>query len=601
MRVLSLLIGLVVGASAFAGGLPPLFYAVVSDTQKPADDPLVELRQVVEQVNPLDPAFVLTPGDLTNTGSVAEYENVMPVIRQFMAPILAMPGNHEAAAGEGTYGERFRQYVGEAPYSCREVGGWQLIRLDSVRFHGGKLDHEGGIDDAQLAWLKERLAGIPKDAPILLSQHHPLRYPAIQTANEEALLRLFADRYLVYTVTGHRHMNDLYQDMDAIWHIVTGSVSFSCRPATDGTGYRLVSTVDRDLWTAWVDRKDPQPARLLAPFSLPTCAPVATTAKQLILRVRYSGEGELIFRALPTSVPPSGESTVAASAAGDALRVRLPESRGEGTAFVPLPEACTAGLFVPGCRVEAQGESLQLVRTELWESATTWRHLPLKRPGETKGQIRILSPRPGAVLARGMVPVVALVESSDVALPQIGMGSATGTPSDDFVAVLFQANGLQSKTHHFRNCVYVNDALLADIAPDRDVLAWEWFAFPLPKAVWTAIPEPHFRLTAGTPEDGSGANPPANNEDYQASDLMLLADGTCLADPALSLGKVLALGDNGPQPQTLIECRPSAPIPPQRWRMVLQTVDTTTLPPGESKVRVTLGKLATEIPVTLRP
>lgn len=600
MRVFSLLAGLVLGASAYAGGLPPLFYAVVSDTQKPANDPLTELRRVVAQVNQMAPAFVLMPGDQTDTGSVAEYENVMPVIRQFAAPVLAMPGNHEAVAGDAVYQGRFHEYFGEMPYSCHAVGGWQVIRLDSVLFQDGKLAHEGAIDEAQLTWLKASLMSIPRDAPILLSQHHPLRYPETQTANEEELLRLFADRHLVYTVTGHRHMNDVYQDVDAIWHIVTGSVSFSCRPATDGIGYRLVSTVDRDLWTAWIDCKDPQPARLLARFSAPVCPPVATEAKQLVLRVRYRGAGELVFGVQGVKAPVS-EGTVAASPAGNALRIRLPESRSEGTAFVPLPEICTTKLFTPGCQVAIEGKSLQLVSTELWESTAHWQHLSLKRPGETKGSIRILSPRPGEALARGPVPVVALVESSDPSMPEVKLGSVVGTTTDAFVAVVFQANGLQSRSNGFRNCVYVNDAFLTDIAPDRDVLAWEWFAFPLRRSVWEAVSNPHFRLTAGTPDDGSGANPPANNEDYQARDLLLFTGNQCLVDPALPAAKTIALGDNGPQPLTLVECRPVDSLPPQRWRLVLQAVDASALAPGETNVSVRLGDLAAAVPVVLRP
>ncbi len=600
MRVFSLLIGLVLGSAAFAGELPPLFYAVVSDTQKPANDPLTELRGVVAQVNQVEPSFVLMPGDQTDTGSVAEYENVMPVIRQFVAPVLAMPGNHEAVAGNAVYRGRFREYFGEMPYSCRAVGGWQVIRLDSVLFQDGKLAHEGAVDEAQLAWLKATLAAIPKDAPILLSQHHPLRYPAIQTANEEELLRLFVGRNLVYTVTGHRHMNDVYQDVDAIWHTVTGSVSFSCRPATDGIGYRLVSTVDRDLWTAWIDCKDPQPARLLTRFSVPVCPPVVTEAKQLVLRVRYRGAGELLFAAQGVEAP-AGEGTVVASPTGNALRIRLPESRDEGTAFIPLPEACTPALFASGCQVAMEGKSLQLVSTELWESTAHWQHLALKRPGETKGSIRILSPRPGEALSRGPIPVVALVESSDSGVSKVKLGSATGTTTDAFAAVVFQANGLQSKSHGFRNCVYVNDTFLTDIAPDRDVLAWEWFAFPLRKSLWEAVPKPHFRLTAGTPDDGSGANPPANNEDYQARDLVLLTGNQCLVDPALPVAKTIPLGDNGPQPQTLVECHPTDPLPPQRWRLVLQAVDASALAPGGNTLSVRLGNLAATVPVVLRP
>ncbi|MBT3290960.1 MAG: hypothetical protein HN380_26685, partial [Victivallales bacterium] len=80
MRTVFLLSALLAAACSAQPVPPPLFYAVVSDTQKPADDPLEGLKHTVEQVNQMAPAFVLMPGDLTNRGSVAEYENVTKVL-----------------------------------------------------------------------------------------------------------------------------------------------------------------------------------------------------------------------------------------------------------------------------------------------------------------------------------------------------------------------------------------------------------------------------------------------------------------------------------------------------------------------------------------
>ncbi|MBT7167059.1 MAG: hypothetical protein HN904_30030 [Victivallales bacterium] len=600
MRTVFLLSALLAAACSAQPVPPPLFYAVVSDTQKPADDPLEGLKHTVEQVNQMAPAFVLMPGDLTNRGSVAEYENVTKVLRTFTAPVLPVVGNHEAPAGEKVYRGRFKEHLGEDTYSHRVIGGWHLIRLDSVLFHGGKLEHEGAIDKEQLAWVKQTLAGIPKDAPIFLSQHHPLRYTAQQTANEEDLLALFQDHYLPYTVTGHKHWNELYQDLDAIQHIITGSVSFSCRPKTDGTGYRLVSTVGRNLWTAWVDLKDPLPARELRVLSSALVFPVVTKAEQLLLRVRYTGKGELTFRATPEApLPAVGKGIVSVSAKGDALRIRLPESKVEATAVIPIPKVCTTALFTPGCRMTS-GDTLKPTHAALWESTAKWQYLALKRPGETRAKVRVLSPQPGATIARGPVPILAMVESSGTRQPQITLGGQEGKTSQEFVAILFRASGLQSKSHGFLNCVYVNGKLLTRIAPDRDVMGWEWFGFPVPASAWRSSPKPQFRLTAGTPTDGTGANPPANNEDYQAQTLLLFEDGRYLADPALPLNKTLTLGDNGKHPSTLVDCTPSVPFTPRRWRMVLQTVDASALAPGASKVRVVLGDVEQEIPITLQ-
>jgi hypothetical protein len=599
MRIVFPLFLALASCLAAAPVLPPLLYAVVSDTQKPADDPLTGLREVVEEVNQLAPAFVLMPGDLTNSGSVAEYENVTPVIRGFSSPVYALPGNHEGPAGQGVYRSRFKEFFGEPTYSHQQIGRWHLIRLDSLLFHDGKLDHEGGVDADQLAWLKDTLATIPKDEPIIVSQHHPLRYASPQTSNEEDLLALFAEHYLPYTVTGHLHANNVFQDFDAIWHIVTSSVSFSSRPKVEGTGYRLVSTIGRELWTAWVDLADPVPARPLGTLRLGESTAIATDAKQLLLRVSYSGSGQLVFRATEEAVLPElGDRALVVNAKGDAFRVGLPESKDRATAVIPLPEACTKAFVAAGGLLTALGE-LEIEGMALWETTATWQHVVLKKPGETRLQVRILSPKPGAELARGRIPVVAMVEGMPAQAPRIQIGSQTGQSSDDFVSILFLANGLQSKSHGFRNCVYVNGDYLTDIEPNRDVTQWEWFAFPIPATRWHATDNPTFRLTAGTPEDGSGANPPANNEDYQAQSLVLLNGAQPFCDPALPVEKIMALGDNGKTPRTLVDCRPTQTFSPRRWRAVLQVVDTTTLAPGATKVHVTWGAASAEVPVAV--
>jgi hypothetical protein len=317
--------------------------------------------------------------------------------------------------------------------------------------------------------------------------------------------------------------------------------------------------------------------------------------------VRYQGSGQLVFRATPdAALPKTSDETLAASAQGDALRVQLPASEKETTAVVPLPKTCTAAFVAAGGKLAVNGE-LDVQRLTLWETTADWQHKRLKKPGETRLKVSILSPRPGAKLPRGSVPVVAMVEGKPPQAPQVRIGDQVGTDSADFVALLFQANGLQSKSHGFRNCVYVNGKYLTDIEPKRDVTSWEWFAFPLSAKLWRQAEAPQFRLTAGTPDDGSGANPPANNEDYQARSLVLLDGGAYRCDPALPVGRVLALGDNGKTPRTLLDCSPSQPFEPRRWRAVQQVVDTSALPPGPTKVAVTWGGASAEVTIILVP
>ncbi len=357
---------------AWSAEPPPLFYAVIADTQKPDDDPFAQFAWAIEQVNELRPEFVLMPGDLTDTGTDNQYANFMKVAEQCQVPIHYCVGNHGAVPGPDRYRARFTQYTGQPTWYHRVLGGWHLFVLDSPRFVEGKLQHDGEIGRQQLSWLSAELARTDPCQPILLAEHHPLSVKADGLQNADELLELFRRRYLAYTVTAHFHRNRHDADDDGVHHFITGSLSFSTKPAECGIGYRLISTVGTDLWTAWVETDDTLP---LAPWH------------------EADGPGALHGKwrvDLPGDAAEGARFAIRARYAGDGLRVRfgagppieLPQTRQAATAVVilsPTQSRRIARAQTPALWVKPLGD-VRLDTLAVCSTSADWDHYELRRP-----------------------------------------------------------------------------------------------------------------------------------------------------------------------------------------------------------------------------
>ncbi|MBI2708179.1 MAG: metallophosphoesterase [Actinobacteria bacterium] len=133
---------------------------------EPGEPPYPETMNAgaVEEISAVDPAVVLVKGDLTATGTHAEYERFVEVWQgAFGARLLHVRGNHDAY-----YGATF------ADMSCQRVDlpGATLAMLDTtVPGQAG-----GGLTADQIEWLDELAA--TADRPVLVFGHHHAWNPA---------------------------------------------------------------------------------------------------------------------------------------------------------------------------------------------------------------------------------------------------------------------------------------------------------------------------------------------------------------------------------------------------------------------------------------
>lgn len=561
----------------------PTFYAVISDTQKPDHDPLTDFRWAVGQLNLLKPPLLVMPGDLTNTGTERQYTAAVQVARSCVAPVWFVIGNHDAVPGEQVYRERFTHFCGQAPWRHERLGAWHFFLLDSARFIDGRLQHDGQVSQEQLDWLAGELKDVGPEEPCVLVAHHPFAIQADGLVNADAVLDLFDGHYLVYTLAGHFHGNRHDVDHRAIHHLVTASLSFGLPKAT-GIGYRLISTAGRDFWTTWVPTATEQPFRQVfaaAPgaITVPTRLTVPGSGERACLRLDYAGG------AVTVSVAGTQVAELAAAE--------------QATAFLPLAGAAAEALVKGPATIElAPGAKTVVSTVSVWSSPTPWDHYLLRRPGETRAELTLHAPVDGARVERAVVPILAVGRAAGAAQPALSIDGREVAPNDGrMVALIVKVNGVQSKSYGFINNLYVNGEVFRRLPWDRDITDWEELAYAVPRAVWDRQSPATVALTAGTKDDGSGANPPANNEDYWAQGVLAYDRGRFLDDPDSPADKGFLLGDNSARPRCRLDMTPRRDVKPGPLRVLLHAWDTTNLAAGKHTVTVALGGVSRTITV----
>lgn len=153
----------------------------LSDTHLLADDVLLagsvdtaaNLTATIERIRRVRPApdALIVTGDLTDLGEPEAYRALRaalePLAADLGAELIWVAGNHDERPAMR---EHLLDLDPDQSPVIREVdlGGLRVIVLDST-VPGW---HHGDLDDAQLAWLRERLA-TPAPLGTILALHHP--------------------------------------------------------------------------------------------------------------------------------------------------------------------------------------------------------------------------------------------------------------------------------------------------------------------------------------------------------------------------------------------------------------------------------------------
>ncbi|MCU0369798.1 MAG: metallophosphoesterase [Bacteroidales bacterium] len=241
-------------------------------------------RAAISKVNELNPDFVITGGDLVMDAlgqsfgrADSLYVLYSAMLKEFNMPVFNTLGNHEvygwyaiskADTNHPEYGKQmFQKRIGPR-YQRIDAEGWIFLILDSV-VKDGQGGYEGGIDAEQLQWIKEQIANIPKETPIVISTHIPFLTTEAQVlrgstaanergevvVNAKEVIDLFKDHNLKLVLQGHLHY---YETLHVFGtdYVTGGAVSAAWWEGPYlGTeeGFLLVKVKEGDLSWKYID------------------------------------------------------------------------------------------------------------------------------------------------------------------------------------------------------------------------------------------------------------------------------------------------------------------------------------------------------------
>lgn len=240
--------------------------------------------RAIEKVNELNPDFVVTGGDLIMDALSTTYEEADSQYRMytrisdhFEMPVYNTIGNHEVygwyeESGADTlhpeYGKKmFGTRVGPR-YHSETIRGWKFFFLDSV-VKNGKGGYEGGIDEEQIAWIKQELQSTDTAMPLVISTHIPFMTLEAQlfrgsseanhrgavVNNSKEILELFTRHDLKLVLQGHVHYYEMMESLGRSF-VTGGAVSGAWWSGTvHGTeeGFLLVRVKGREMEWEYID------------------------------------------------------------------------------------------------------------------------------------------------------------------------------------------------------------------------------------------------------------------------------------------------------------------------------------------------------------
>jgi len=243
------------------------------------------LLQAIDKVNELNPDFVITGGDLvmdalgqTRGRADSLYTLYKELSANFKMPVHNTVGNHELFGfyrrndierTDPDYGDgMFKRYFGD-PYYSFDHEGWHFIVLKSIEEKADR-NYQGGVDSVQLVWLKNDLAKVKDETPIVVSVHIPLVSAFNQASqggmsandagsvisNGKDVLALFANKNLKLVLQGHLHvLEDIY--LAGRVHFITGgAVSSNWWNGPKGNleeGFLLIKTKGEEISSEYID------------------------------------------------------------------------------------------------------------------------------------------------------------------------------------------------------------------------------------------------------------------------------------------------------------------------------------------------------------
>ncbi len=182
--------------------------------------------------------IIIGGGDFVHGGfrsSAKKMEPRFAACRKFLSeigkPVRAVLGNHDLVGVRPDDGSKpelhprnyFLEMTGlDRSWYSFDAGGYRFFVLDSVEPVEGPDFYRGCIDSIQLEWIQGELSKTPKNMPVVICSHIPLRTTFIQVletpttplpaklvvTNANEVLELFRGHRLIAVLQGHLHVDE---------------------------------------------------------------------------------------------------------------------------------------------------------------------------------------------------------------------------------------------------------------------------------------------------------------------------------------------------------------------------------------------------------
>ena len=184
------------------------------------------LKKTVDRIlaAPVEPDFLIHTGDLSHNSKTSEFDTMEQVLSATRKQIFYVPGEHDTSIDDGKlYLERYgKGSAGNGWYSFDHKG-VHFVGLNNVV----QLEGMGHLGGDQLEWLKQDVAQLGSNTPLVVFAHIPLWsvYPdwGWGTADSEQALALLKRFGSLTVLNGHIHQ---------VMQKVEGSVTFHTAMST---------------------------------------------------------------------------------------------------------------------------------------------------------------------------------------------------------------------------------------------------------------------------------------------------------------------------------------------------------------------------------
>ena len=224
-----------------------LFFMQISDSHIGFDkaannDVTATLRAAIAKINalPVQPAFLLHTGDITQLSKPSEFDTADQVLREARTgKTFYVPGEHDVGVdGGASYLERY----GKGTQKGREGGGWYSFDHSGVHFMGLvnvlnlKAGGLGSLGAEQLDWIERDVKHLSSSTPIVVFAHVPLWsvYPAWGWGTDDGARALgYLKRFGSVTVlNGHIHQTMQKVEGNVAFHTALSTAFPQPRPGT---------------------------------------------------------------------------------------------------------------------------------------------------------------------------------------------------------------------------------------------------------------------------------------------------------------------------------------------------------------------------------